>query len=849
MRNSSVEHLAAISPMSEKASFHWSPGTSPCMTPELEKKAWIAPAGSILSKEVVEEVKSLRPTTPETEKKVWKTSIVSPASPNPESDKEPEVRETEKMTSQAAAIPYVPPIPPIPSYQQEDAWRRRSSRRQSYTSQMTFGTATVESQTRPTSEVPLLQGTRARQSGKHAYGTSSPLTALPANPSNFERLTGRRTGYGDQLTYELAGTPWELDELNPRKWSRRKRWAQTATAGAVSFSIMFASTTIASASMELAKEDHTSLGSVSLSVGFFVFSLAFGPQISRACGMALTQRITYLVSMSIFALFTLVAGLARNFGGSVVCRLLAGLAASPALALGDTVLLHLWAPNERSLPFMFYNASLLLGPCFGVVLGGYLAWTEGAAWTQYIVLFAFIACLIPMALLSETSKAGILLQTRGVAQPQQGLNTQPSADQGLFASLQLLLSDVPFALLCVQAGLSFAILYAGFVAFPSAFFRAYGFVHGTQGVTFMSMIIGLVVGICALTIYHTSFYVPRVEHWQAIRAAELEKARRCSTSQSSRATYASKKSTASTVSNFSRRNLRLTADSRSSAAVSIGRASTSTAPIVTQRPPLPNSIEEQRNIMLSIAAANYLNSLEANAKRKILPERVLLILNMNPAYGDLCKALEGYHVRFDHVQLAKVLVDALPVRPTTRDGPDGVAETQRITEPRVALLRSKSLHRAAAAAVLDTPAPPIPPIPQSVVSTSIHVSPPPAEWRLFMALPASILTPVSLLLFGWTTTPGVHWGAPCFAMAVFACSLLLTFVSTQQYLTDRFGDTNGVSALESSISTRYLLSFVFVLFALPMYGAIGAGWATTFFAFLTIAAGVVPWLIVFTRWA
>ena len=92
-------------------------------------------------------------TTPEAER-----IVPLPAAPTPDIEKRP------------GWSP--PPIPPIPTDQEEEAWRRRSSKRQSYTSQMAFrasqsslhttAAADVEKAPRPFSQVSMTSTVEVR---------------------------------------------------------------------------------------------------------------------------------------------------------------------------------------------------------------------------------------------------------------------------------------------------------------------------------------------------------------------------------------------------------------------------------------------------------------------------------------------------------------------------------------------------------------------------------------------------------------------------------------------------------------------------------------------------------------
>lgn len=58
------------------------------------------------------------------------------------------------------------------------------------------------------------------------------------------------------------------------------------------------------------------------------------------------------------------------------------------------------------------------------------------------------------------------------------------------------------------------------------------------------------------------------------------------------------------------------------------------------------------------------------------------------------------------------------------------------------------------------------------------------EVRLRTSMLGSILLPVGLFLFAWTTYPSVHWIVPIIGATIFSCGLLLVFISLMSYLID-----------------------------------------------------------------
>lgn len=710
-----------------------------------------------------------------------------------------------------------PPIPPIPTERQEEAWRRRSRQRCSYTEQMTGK--------RPWITVQALDADSGRK-------------ARP--PSSYSATTSARSATVRRDMH--ADLHWEINALNPLNWRKRRKWYHTFAAGmdrppvtieenqltreylvVVTFTATFASSVVALAQPSFSDENDVSSSIAILPLALFVAGLACGPLLSGPLSDRFGRKLVYTTCLPLFAVFTLVAGFVRTPSGFFVIRFFAGLSAGPAVAISAAVLSDVWSADEISMHLALWCIASIAGPAMGMILGGYIVQVVSLRWTQFVVLFACALCLPVIFTISETSRRVILRRKHGPTA------TIPDAYRAstIARTLAILFTDPTTFFVCVHMACSFAVIYAAFAAFPTAALEDLSGSLGLQGLSFVSMMFGALVGLAAIAILHLLVYKPCVVSWKEQKAADAEKA----TAQKRRTTRASRATTTEPRPDTRRSNTTVRShpdpkrDShRHSLALSLKRVSTG-----RPRSSVSAQQDPEKNIALAVAAADYLNNVPANLGKRIMPERIILILNKNQAFGDLCAALEAYHLRLDPVQFAKVLVDAMPS--STEELADGST-----------LARSRSLHRNAAAAALNTPAP------KSQRSSSAKPTlRPPTKWRLWLALPGSILTTGSLFLIGWGSTPRTSIAVPIAGMAILAVGVTFTVVSSSWYLFDRYGSRDGPSALAASLIVRYLLSFAFVMFALPLYDRLGTAWGTSVLGFISGVTIVIPCMLLLRK--
>ncbi|KAI1866426.1 hypothetical protein JX265_007727 [Neoarthrinium moseri] len=119
----------------------------------------------------------------------------------------------------------------------------------------------------------------------------------------------------------------------------------------------------------------------------------------------------------------------------------------------------------------------------------------------------------------------------------------------------------------------------------------------------------------------------------------------------------------------------------------------------------------------------------------------------------------------------------------------------------------------------------------------------PPEYRLYPAKIGSILLPISLFWFGWTTSPGINPAAPIIAIVLFGTGNIGLFISSMQYIGDAYHHSNVASASSANSLARYTFAAAFPFFCIQMYQKLGTGWATSILGFLALLQLPVPWVL------
>lgn len=108
-----------------------------------------------------------------------------------------------------------------------------------------------------------------------------------------------------------------------------------------------------------------------------------------------------------------------------------------------------------------------------------------------------------------------------------------------------------------------------------------------------------------------------------------------------------------------------------------------------------------------------------------------------------------------------------------------------------------------------------------------------------MVLPASLLVPAGLFIYGWTADKKVHWIAPMMGSAVMSVGMITITMGIQTYLVDSFS-TNAASVSAANTVLRSVLGALLPLAGLDLYDALGLGWGNSLLGFIALALAPVP---------
>ncbi|KAK3303705.1 major facilitator superfamily domain-containing protein [Chaetomium strumarium] len=295
----------------------------------------------------------------------------------------------------------------------------------------------------------------------------------------------------------------------PYNWPMRKRIYMTSIPALLCVNVSFASSVYTSGASDIERTFGVTRTEALLGLSLFLWALGLGAIIAAPVSEYYGRRIVYLTTVPVFGLFILGSGLAQNFATLIVCRTLAGFFGSAVVSVGGGTNADLWPPKLAGFVYPFYFVSPFLGPAFGPVIGGYLVEAKGFRWLEWVILFMLAFVYLYSLPQSETYKKTIL-QKR--TRSEKRSNAPPATKKFALPSGALIQRIVlkPFKMLFVESivlfmtiymAFNFAVFYSFFAAFPYIFGGGggkYNFSSGQQGLTFISIALGCVIGFVAV---------------------------------------------------------------------------------------------------------------------------------------------------------------------------------------------------------------------------------------------------------------------------------------------------------------------------------------------------------------
>ncbi|KAI9871535.1 MAG: hypothetical protein M1830_002778, partial [Pleopsidium flavum] len=288
------------------------------------------------------------------------------------------------------------------------------------------------------------------------------------------------------------------DPDNPLNWPIYKRIYASAVALAFAFVVAFGITVYTAGISEVTTRFDVSATVAILGLSLYLLGIAFAPLTTPHLSEAFGRSTVYLISLPLFSLFILGAGLSKNFTTLAVCRFFAGFFGGPCLVLIEGTFADVWSANVTGSYYAILSLASFVGAGTGPLIGGFVFAARGWRWTQWVTLMLALAAYLLGIGLPETYPRAIMrrrAKRRGLPPPQlveagSGVTLRDMLLVTVLTPLKMLVTEPIVVGTSLYLGFNFAVIFSFFISIPVVLEATYGFDIQQVGLAFIAAIAG-----------------------------------------------------------------------------------------------------------------------------------------------------------------------------------------------------------------------------------------------------------------------------------------------------------------------------------------------------------------------
>lgn len=251
-----------------------------------------------------------------------------------------------------------------------------------------------------------------------------------------------------------------------------------------------------------------------LGLSSFVLGIALGPLFTSPLSEWYGRRPIYLVSWSLFIVWTIPPAVAKNIQTMVIARFFTGFAGGTFLSVAGGTVGDVFSRHEIHVPMTLVSSAPFIGPCLGPLIGGFINSYSHWRWTYYVVIIWSVVLLLLLIFFAPETYHPMKLQAKvEMLRKQTGddrykvlmENAHTSRRRALALSLlrpfKLLLLEPMCLCLDLYSAILLGMLYLFFGAFHLVFGTTYDMNLWQVGLTFLGIITGMIVAALSTPIW------------------------------------------------------------------------------------------------------------------------------------------------------------------------------------------------------------------------------------------------------------------------------------------------------------------------------------------------------------
>ena len=349
------------------------------------------------------------------------------------------------------------------------------------------------------------------------------VTAATARPEPTRPIIPTKTADGVVLV------DWYTtdDPDNPQNWSGRKKGFVTAQICLYTMAVYMGSSIYTASEPAIIEIFGTTQTVASLGLALYVLGYGTGPLLFSPLSEipSVGRNPPYILSLIVFVLLWIPAGLVNNVPGLLVLRFLQGFFGSPCLATAGATLGDMY--NILQLPYLMtiWVSAATMGPSLGPLISGFSVPALDWHWSfwEILILSGPVWGLMFVAM-PETSAPNILLRRARRLRKQCGnpqFRSQSELDQAkmttsdivrenLLHPAEITVKDPAVLFATLYTAFCYAIYYSFFEFFPAVFVGMHGFNLGQLGLAFLCITVSIVLAVVGYFTYIYTRVNPKI---------------------------------------------------------------------------------------------------------------------------------------------------------------------------------------------------------------------------------------------------------------------------------------------------------------------------------------------------
>jgi multidrug resistance protein len=217
---------------------------------------------------------------------------------------------------------------------------------------------------------------------------------------------------------EIIYVEWaEGDKSNPYNWPEWKKALVAFIGCSVTFQTAICAVCYAWGADEIAREFDVSVTVSLLGVSLYTFAFGLAPMALAPLSEVYGRLPLYIGTYGFFTLVQLPNALTPSFAGVLICRFLAGAAASTGSAMVGGTLADMYHSNKRGMPMAFFTSTTLLGSAVGSIFPAYVVASPklGWRWIFWIELILNGVSMVILLFVIRESRGSVLLSRRAAS--------------------------------------------------------------------------------------------------------------------------------------------------------------------------------------------------------------------------------------------------------------------------------------------------------------------------------------------------------------------------------------------------------------------------------------------------